>query len=388
MISRMRLIQDLGAQFKVHPVVALLGARQVGKTTLARIFREQRKGPTTIFDLESEVDLRKLENPCLALADVKGLVIIDEVQRSPRLFETIRVFVDRPGNRTRFLLLGSASPELIKGATESLAGRMGFVDMGGFSLEEVGNTIQPLWQRGGFPDSFLARSENQSRLWRKAFIRTFLERDIPRLGLTIPSETLRRFWRMIAHYHGQIWNGSEFGRSLGTSEPTARRYLNILAWAYMVRILPPWFENIGKRQVKAPKVYIRDSGILHALLGVETHADLLGHAKAGASWEGFAIEQILTTLRPDEAYHWHTHNGAELDLLVMAHGKRLGFEFKLSDAPRTTRSMHIALETLGLAHLYVIHPGTERFSLTAEITALPLTMLPEINTRQRKPRRP
>lgn len=389
MIDRQWMVDEIVQQFRVHRVCAILGARQIGKTTLARRFAQTLKSMATFFDLESEPDARRLENPELALADQRGFVIIDEIQRRPQLFETIRVLVDRPGCRTRFLVLGSASPTLVKGATESLAGRMGFVDMGGFSLAETDNAWQRLWVRGGFPGAFLARSDSHSMMWRQAFIRTFLERDIPRLGITVPAETLRRFWSMVAHYHGQIWNGSEFGRALGTSEPTARRYLDILAGAYMVRVLPPWFENVGKRQVKSPKIYIRDSGLLHALFGLGHRNAVLGHAKAGASWEGFALEQIATALRPDECYHWNTHNGAELDLLAMKNGTRVGFELKLNEAPTTTRSMHIALDTLGLEHLYVVHPGVHEYELTPRITALPITAIgtrfAARGTRRRRP---
>jgi predicted AAA+ superfamily ATPase len=306
-------------------------------------------------------------------------VVIDEIQRLPALFETLRVLLDRPAEPARFLLLGSASPHIIRGVSESLAGRAGVVDLGGFTLDETGpDTLARLWHRGGFPRSYLAASNEKTFVWRDEFIRSFLERDIPQFGITIPAETLRRFWTMIAHYHGQTWNGAEFARSLGTSEPTARRYLDIMAGAYMVRILPPWFENLGKRQVKAPKIYVRDTGLLHALLGVRSHEALLGHPKLGASWEGFVVEQLLATLRTRDAYYWATHNGSELDLMTVWNGKRYGFEVKYADAPGTTKSMHAALGDLGLAHLWVIYPGEKRYNLTDTITVVPAREIPAL----------
>jgi predicted AAA+ superfamily ATPase len=329
--------------------------------------------PCTYFDLESPVDIRRLSAPMRALEGLSGLVVIDEVQRRPDLFELLRVLVDRPGNPSRFLLLGSASPQLVKGVSESLAGRLGFVDLSGFDLSEVGaDQCQRLWVCGGFPRSFLADDQSASMMWREDFIRTFLERDIPQFGITIPAETLRRFWTMVAHYHGQVWNAAEFARSLGTSENTARRYLDILAGAYMVRVLPPWFENVSKRQVKAPKIYIRDSGILHALLQLPTLADIQGHPKIGASWEGFALEQVLGAVGTRDAYFWATHAGAELDLLVMVRGKRYGLEFKYADAPGRSRSMHVAIEDLRLEHLWVVYPGEEEYSLDDRISVVPV----------------
>lgn len=375
MVERRTLLKEIRDSFRVHPIVSLLGPRQVGKTTLARRFAEDEKGKVVVYDLESPTDVRRLTVPEMALAEPAALIVIDEIQRRPELFEVLRVLADRRGAKTRFLILGSASPALVKGVTESLAGRIGFVDVPGFCLEETGaNRLRELWERGGFPRAFLAGDNKSSLLWRDDFIRTFLERDLPELGIRIPSETLRRFWTMIAHYHGQVWNGSEFGRALGTSEATARRYLDILAGAYMVRILPPWFENISKRQVKSPKIYVRDSGLFHALLGVGDWHALMGHPKAGASWEGFAIEQVLATLRVRDASFWGTHAGAELDLLVTVKGKRFGFEFKLSDAPGTTRSMHVAAESLGLEKLFVIYPGKERYLLAPKIEAVPLAV--------------
>jgi len=371
MIPRPEPIRQIETSFQIHPVTGLLGPRQCGKTTLARFIAEQE--PATIFDLESPVDTQRLSAPMQALKDLSGLVIIDEFQRKPELFELLRVLVDRPGQNARFLLLGSASPYLVKGVSESLAGRIGFVDLAGFQIWEVGVQHRDrLWIRGGLPIAFLADSESGSVQWRENFIRTFLERDIPQLGITIAAETLRRFWTMVAHYHGQVWNAAEFARSLGTAENTARRYLDILAGAYMVRVLPPWFENLKKRQVKAPKVYIRDSGLLHSLLQVSTLSDLQGHPKIGASWEGFAIEHIIHVFRTRDAYFWATHAGAELDLMVMIAGKRHGFELKYTDAPGRKRSMHIAIEDLGLEHLWIVYPGDQKYGLDDKITVIPL----------------
>ena len=371
MIPRPEPIRQIKDSFRVHPITALLGPRQCGKTTLARLIAEQE--PSTVFDLENPVDIQRLSAPMQVLRDLSGLVIIDEVQRKPELLELFRVLVDRSGQSARFLLLGSASPHLVKGASESLAGRIGFVDLAGFQFWEVGaQHSDRLWIRGGLPKAFLADSESDSIQWREGFIRTFLERDIPQLGITIAAETLRRFWTMVAHYHGQVWNASEFARALGTAENTARRYLDILSGAYMVRVLPPWFENLKKRQVKAPKIYIRDSGLFHSLLQVSTLADLRGHPKIGASWEGFALEHVIGVFRTRDAYFWATHAGAELDLLVTIAGKRHGFEFKYTDAPGRKRSMHIAIEDLGLEHLWVIYPGDQKYALDSKITVIPL----------------
>ena len=374
MIPRPEPIRQIEASFQIHPVTALLGPRQCGKTTLARLIAEQE--PSTFFDLENPVDIQRLSAPMQALKDLSGLVIIDEVQRKPELFELLRVLVDRSSQYTKFLLLGSASPHLVKGVSESLAGRIGFVDLGGFQLWEVGEQHRDqLWIRGGLPRAFLAGSESDSIQWRESFIRTFLERDIPQLGITIAAETLRRFWTMVAHYHGQVWNAAEFARALGTAENTARRYLDILSGAYMVRVLPPWFENLKKRQVKAPKIYIRDSGLFHSLLQVSTLADLQGHPKIGASWEGFALEHVIHVFRTRDAYFWATHAGAELDLMLTIAGKRHGFEFKYTDAPGRKRSMHIAIENLGLDHLWVIYPGDQKYALDDKITAIPLQVI-------------
>jgi predicted AAA+ superfamily ATPase len=377
MIPRPAPIHQIKASFHIHPVTALLGPRQCGKTTLARLIAEQE--PSTFFDLENPVDIQRLSSPMQALKDLSGLVIIDEVQRKPELFELLRVLVDRSSQNTRFLLLGSASPHLVKGVSESLAGRIGFVDLSGFQLWEVGEHHRDkLWIRGGLPKAFLADSESESMQWRESFIRTFLERDIPQLGITIAAETLRRFWTMVAHYHGQVWNAAEFARALGTAENTARRYLDILSGAYMVRVLPPWFENLKKRQVKAPKIYIRDSGLFHSLLQVSTLTDLQGHPKIGSSWEGFALEHVIHTFRTRDAYFWATHAGAELDLMLTVAGKRHGFEFKYTDAPGRKRSMHIAIEDLELEHLWVIYPGDQKYALDDKITVIPLELLSQL----------
>ena len=392
LFQRERLQKAIDRAFVVHPAVTLAGPRQCGKTTLARMVAQAAQTAQTakrakqppapapgfaFFDLEKATDRQQLSAPEQALAPLRGLVVIDEIQRQPQLFETLRVLLDRPGAPARFLLTGSASPELIRGVSESLAGRSATIDIGGFTMDETGPQSWPaLWQRGGFPRSFLAPDEESSFLWRDEFARSFLERDIPQFGIQVPAETLRRFWTMIAHYHGQVWNGAEFARSLGSSESTARRYLDILAGAYMVRVLPPWFENIGKRQMKSPKIYVRDPGLLHALLGLRDRGALLGHPKLGASWEGFALEQILGHLRTRDAYFWATQGGAELDLLVMINGRRHGFEFKHADAPSRTKSMHVALSDLALEHLWVVYPGGERYGLDTRITAVPACEIP------------
>ena len=382
MIARHRALERIYNAFRIHPIAALLGPRQCGKTTLARVMAESE--PCTYFDLENPVDIRRLSAPMRTLEDLSGLVIIDEIQRRPDLFELLRVLVDRPKNPARFLILGSASPHLAKGVSESLAGRVGFIDLFGFSIEEVGGDHSThLWLCGGFPRSFLAIDEVASMVWRDDFIRTFLERDIPQLGISIAAETLRRFWTMLAHYHGHIWNAAQLARSLGTSENTARRYLDILSGVYMIRILPPWFENIRKRQVKAPKVYIRDSGILHALLQMRSLSDVQSHPKLGASWEGFALEQVIGALESRDLYFWATQAGAELDLLARIRGRPYGFEFKYADAPGTSRSMHIAVQDLSLEHLWVIYPGHQEYSLDNNISVFPVDSIPRLAERLR-----
>ena len=378
LLDRPALAARVREAFEVHPVVALTGPRQCGKTTLAHAIAAQ-EPRIAYFDLEAAVDRRRLEAPEQALGRLVGLVVIDEAQRAPALFETLRVLADRPAGGARFLLLGSASPTLISGVSESLAGRVGIVDMAGFDLREIGPAAwRTLWLRGGFPRSHLAPSLRASASWRESFVRTFLERDIPQLGITAPAETLRRFWTMIAHYHGRVWNAAEFARALGAGEIAARRYLDVLTGALMVRALPPWFENLKKRQVKAPKIYVRDTGLLHTLLGLTDEDQLAGHPKVGASFEGFAVEQVLAAFETGDACFWATHAGAELDLLLMRGGKRYGFEFKHADAPGTTRSMRVAIADLGLDRLWIVYPGDEAYPLDDRISAIPVSGVPDL----------
>jgi hypothetical protein len=377
MLPRPDALSHVVTTLERNPVAALLGPRQCGKTTLARQIATRE--PAEFFDLENPVDLRRLSAPMTTLEKLSGLVVIDEVQRRPDLFALVRVLVDRPENQARFLLLGSASPHIVTGASESLAGRIGFIDLSGFNLRETGPEHQDrLWTRGGFPRAFLAADDAASLAWRDGFIRTFLERDIPQLGISVPAETIRRFWTMVAHYHAQTWNAAQLARSLGASETTARRYLDILAGAFMVRVLPPWFENVSKRQVKAPKVYLRDSGLLHALLRIGTLRELQAHPKLGASWEGFALDHVIGLLDTRDIYFWATHGGAELDLLVTLGGRRYGFEFKYRDAPARTRSMLIAREDLGLEHLWVVYPGSVEYQLDETTDVVPLTSIPRV----------
>lgn len=362
------------------PVVALLGPRQSGKTTLAAAVKRAWSGPATSVDLEDPADLARLADPMMALGPLRGLVILDEVQRRPELFPALRVLADRPRTPARFLVLGSASPELLRQSSESLAGRLAFHELGGFSMGEIGvSRLDQLWLRGGFPRAFLARSNADSLDWRLDFVRTFLERDVPQLGVTIPSTTLRRFWTMLAHYHGQIWNASEFARSFGVSDMTVRRYLDVLAATFVVRVLQPWHENIGKRQVKSPKIFLADSGLLHALLNLGSRDDLERHPKIGASFEGFAINAIVDRLqaRWNECHFWATHAGAELDLLVVRGRMRLGFEIKRTVAPAVTPSMRAALADLRLSRLDVIHAGDHTFPLAPRIRAVAVNRLIE-----------
>ena len=376
-IPREHHLRRLTLLLREFPVVALLGPRQVGKSTLARQLVSARRGGTTWFDLENPVDQSRLADPGLELRPLRGLVVLDEIHRLPDVFPLLRVLADRPRTPARFLVLGSASPELLRQTSETLAGRVAFHELDGFGLREV-EDLERLWLRGGFPLSYLARSGAASRRWRDGFVRTFLERDVPDLGSSIPSTTLRRFWTMLAHWHGQLWNGAEFGRAFGIAHTTVRRYLDLLTSVFVVRQLQPWHENIGKRQVRSPKVYIGDSGILHALLGLTSRADLLSHPKVGASWEGFVIQQILHLLaaRPEQCFHWSTYSGAELDLLVISGDRRLGFEVKRAEAPRLTPSMRSAQETLGLTRLHVVHAGSSSYRMAPRITALPAARLP------------
>ncbi|MEW6594365.1 MAG: ATP-binding protein [Thermodesulfobacteriota bacterium] len=374
MLQRPVLHASIEKALQRSPVVALLGPRQCGKTTMARAIAASR--PAAFFDMESHADRSRLSNPQLALEGLGGLIVIDEIQHQPDLLQTLRVLADRPDQPARFLILGSASPDIVRHSSETLAGRIEFIDMGGFDMFETGpEALDALWSRGTFPRSFLAATEEDSFAWRQNFIRTFLERDIPQLGITIPAETLRRFWIMLAHYHGQTWNASEISRSFGVSDKTVRHYLDLLSGTFMVRQLPPWFENTKKRQIKSPKVYLRDSGLAHALLGLRNHDELMAHPKSGASWEGFALEQVIRAAPDAEIFFWATHAGAELDLLLLRGGKKFGVECKLGDAPRLTRSMRTALENLHLQHLWVIYPGRHRYPLDPKVTALPLREL-------------
>ncbi len=355
-------------------VVALLGPRQCGKTTLARQLVSAES--LNYFDLEDPASLARLSEPDTALRPLKKLVVIDEIQRRPDLFPLLRVLADRSPLPARFLILGSAAPELLRQSSATLAGRLETVQLEGFRLVDLGSAAQPRhWLRGGFPLSYTARTEADSLAWRRQFLQTFLERDMPQLGVTIPAVALRRFWNMVAHYHGQIWNAAELARALAVNESTVRRYLDLMTGVFMVRQLPPWFENLGKRQVKAPKIYVRDSGLLHALLGVTNQRELEHHPKVGASWEGYAVEEVLKALRPDEAYYWATHNGAEIDLVLFKNGRRIGVECKRADAPVLTPSMRIALTDLKLDALYVVYPGAKRYGLAQKVEVVPLAEL-------------
>lgn len=372
MIARAGHVEALHRLLARTPVVALLGARQVGKTTLARQIADEARR-SEFFDLERAADVARLTDPELTLGPLKGVVVLDEIQRRPDLFPALRVLADRPGTPARFLVLGSAAPELLRQSAESLAGRIAFHQLPGLTIEEVGATaLDRLWLRGGFPRAFTARSNDESANWRDTFVRTFLERDVPQLGIAIPSATLERFWSMLAHYHGQIWNASEFGRSFGVSHHAIRRYLEALEATFMLRVLRPWAENLAKRQVKSPKVYVRDSGLLHSLLDITDLSHLERHPKVGASWEGFIVESLIHRLgaRSDQCYFWATHTGAELDLLVVDGARRLGFEIKRTTAPGLSPSMRHALSDLGLTRLDVVHAGASTFPLAPSVRAV------------------
>ena len=359
----------LAKLMSVFPVTAILGPRQCGKTTLARTLAAD-----SYFDLENPQDLARLEQPQLALEDLMGLIVIDEIQRLTDLFPLLRYLVDQEKNR-KFVILGSASRDLIRQSSESLAGRIAYFQLGGFRLSDIDpGDVKALWHRGGLPRSFLAASDNESLLWRNQYVTTFLERDIPQLGITIPARTLRRFWTMLSHYHGQILNYVELGRSFGVSDMTVRKYCDILEGTFMVRILQPWFVNLGKRLVKRPKLYLRDSGLFHALLSIETPEQLHASPRLGASWEGFALDCVCRTLDKEDGglYFWHTHAGAELDLFWQAEGRNWGVEFKYEDAPRLTRSMKTAVEDLELERLWVVYPGKAAYRLTEKVQVLPL----------------
>ncbi len=371
MIDRKTDVARVRAALRRSRVVALLGPRQCGKTTLARQF----VAPDSLnyFDLEEPQSLARLSEPDTALRPLKRLVVIDEIQRRPDLFPLLRVLADRVPLPARFLILGSASPDLLRQSSETLAGRLETVPLEGFRLSDLGAAAQGRhWLRGGFPLAYTPRAETDSLTWRRQFIQTFLERDLPQLGVRIPAVALRRFWNMVAHYHGQIWNAAELARALAVNESTVRRYLDLMTGVFMVRQLPPWFENLGKRQVKAPKVYVRDTGLLHTLLGITNQHDLEHHPKVGASWEGYAVEEVLKAFSPDEAYYWATHNGAEIDLVLFKNGRRIGVECKRADAPALTPSMRIALADLRLDQLYVVYPGEKTYALAKNAEVIPL----------------
>ncbi len=377
-IARRRDLERLRSLLRSHPVVGILGPRQVGKTTLARDVVKAHRGGATFLDLEDPADEARLADARLVLEPLRGIVVVDEVQRRPDLFPLLRVLADRPRSPARFLVLGSASPDLLRQSSESLAGRIAYHELAGFSLEDVGpGRADRLWLRGGFPRSFLARTERRGDEWRRLLVRTFVERDLPQLGVTIPSGTLERFWGMLAHYHAQVWNASEIAGSFGVSDATVRRYLDLLAGTFVVRVLRPWSENLGKRQVRSPKVYLADSGMLHALLGIRERRDLERHPKLGASWEGFTFEAVVRRLGVDwrDCYFWATHAGAELDLLVVRGRRRWGFEFKRTSAPVVTRSMRVALEDLRLERVDVVHAGPHTFPLAPRIRALAFSRL-------------
>lgn len=380
MIERATASEAIRRALRRNPVVAVVGPRQCGKTTLAREIVAT--DSLLYFDLEDPRSLERLAEPMTSLAGLRGTIVIDEVQRRPDLFPVLRVLADRRPRKARFLVLGSAAPELLQQTSESLAGRVEVIALGGFTLDEIGAAAaRRHWLRGGFPRSFLARTEADSASWRAQLIQTFLERDVPQLGFRVPATTLRRFWTMVAHYHGGVWNNAEPARSLGVSEPAIRRYLDLLTGLYMVRQLQPWHENLAKRQVKSPKVYVRDSGLLHELLGIRSEAQLVAHPKSGASFEGYAIEQALHVVRPDEAYFWATHQGAELDLLMFKGGRRIGIEIKRQDAPSMTPSMRIALEDLRLDRLIVIYPGDKPYRLAERVDVVPLAALATADSR-------
>ncbi len=371
MLERSQLLGRIRSALKRSRVTALIGPRQSGKTTLARTLLPEESG--NYFDLEDPRSLAHLGQPMTALERLRGIVVIDEIQRLPELFPVLRVLADRKPLPARFFILGSASPELLRQSSESLAGRIETIPVAGFSLAEVGESaVNRHWQRGGFPLSFLARTNDDSFTWRQQFIQTFLERDVPQLGISIPAPALLRFWTMVAHCHGGIWSSADPARSLGIGESTVRRYLDLLAKLLVVRQLQPWHENLTKRQVKAPKVYVRDSGLLHALLGVRSESELLAHPKSGASWEGYVVEEVLNAIQPDQAYFWATHQGAELDLLLLKDSRRLGIEIKRMDAPVMTPSMHIALNDLRLEQLIVLYPGTLEYELGPQVRVVPM----------------
>ena len=381
MIKRTRHIKEVTRLLRNFQVVSILGARQVGKTTLARQVAGAHRGPVTFFDLEDHIDAELLKDPMFAMLELKGLVILDEIQQQPDLYKAIRVLADRPDSKTKFIILGSTSPRLIRQSTESLAGRVAHFELPGLSQDEVPTAkMEKLWVRGQFPRSLLPRNEKDSWEWRENLVRTYLERDLPALGIQIRPEVLRRFWAMLAHYHGQIWNASEFGRSFGVTDSTVSNYLDILASTFVVRRLQPFRENLSKRQVKSPKIYISDSGLLHTLLDIKSIDQLRRHPKVGASWEGFAMDAVIQHLKANsgECYFWATHAGAELDLLVVKGDYRWGFEFKYGSYAAVTKSMHIAMEDLKLNRLDVIHAGADAYPMAKGINAVPLSELHDV----------
>lgn len=384
-IEQKKALSELGDKLKSFPIVSILGPRQCGKTTLARQFaRKHPKTRISLFDLEDPRDIARIENPMLALEQQEGIVIIDEIQRQPELFPVLRVLADRRKS-AKFIILGSASLTLIRRSSESLAGRVAFLELGGFSLDILKATDQrKLWIRGGFPRSFLAKSEASSFEWRANFIRTYLERDIPNLGIQIPARTLQRFWMMLAHYHGQIFNASELGKSFGAADTTVKRYLDILSGTYLVRQLQPWHYNTKKRLIKSPKIYLRDSGLFHNLSNIENVAQIETHPKLGASWEGFALEQAIAhfDLTDDETFFWGVHTGASLDLVFRREGKLFGIEVKFDEAPRRTKSMVSALEELSLGHIWVVYPGSETYAVDKSITAVGINALSKLSLKR------
>lgn len=377
-IPRTKELNLLTERLKAASIVAILGPRQCGKTTLAQQFaRQEGRDSVHRFDLEDPRDLAKLEQPMLALEGLQGLIVIDEIQRRPELFPLLRVLVDKQ-RETKYLILGSASRHLLAQSSESLAGRISYLELGGFSLDILpDDAVSRLWVRGGFPRSYLATSATTSFQWRQDFITTFLERDIPNLGIRIPASALRRFWTMLAHCHSQIFNAAEISRSLSISDATARRYLDILSGTFLIRQVQPWFYNTQKRLVKRPKIYFRDSGLLHALLALEDREDVLNHPRLGASWEGFALEQAIQhlNLREQDVFFWGVHTGAELDLVFQHKGKLCGIEAKYGDAPTLTKSMHSAMEELSLAHVWVIYPGPRAYQLAPRVSVVPIHQL-------------
>ncbi|MHB8760887.1 MAG: ATP-binding protein [Coriobacteriia bacterium] len=376
MIARTRILDSILSALRRAQVVVLSGPRQCGKTTLAREFLSP--DLLNYFDLENPTSLARLDEPMTALGTLEGLVVIDEVQRRPDLFPVLRVLVDRNPSPARFLVLGSASGELERQSSESLAGRAERISIGGFTLAEVGADEQDrLWERGGFPRSFLAGVDTDSAVWRSQFVQTLLERDMPQWGVSVPAAALRRLWTIVAHYHGQTWNASDAARTLDVSQPMIKRYLDLLTDANVVRQLQPYHANLKKRQVKSPKVYVRDTGILHRLLGITGQKDLVEHPKVGASWEGFVIEQLLALERHEDVWFWATHQGAEMDLVIQREGRLLGVEIKRTDAPKITPSVRIALEDLGLERVAIVYPGTKRYPLASSVGAVPLQDLAE-----------